>query len=246
MAHADLETSSADYASRFSGASGRWLLDIQSRILHNYFKGSIHNHQEPVTILDVGGGHGQIAAALNGSSFAPQISLTVLGSDPEANLSLKLADRSRLGSCVFEVGSFERFPFPDQSIDIVTSLRLLPHYPNWQQLVAEMCRVARRVVIADIPTYQSINYLSKAMFPLKKRIEGNTRSYTLFRRAEVVDCFAANKFPWVDIRGEFLFPMVVHRMLKVPIVSEVLEAIPRVLGLTDVLGSPVIMRATRG
>lgn len=246
MANADLETSSADYASRFSGPAGLWLLEIQARVLHNYFKGSIHNHQEPVSILDVGGGHGQIAAVLNGSSFAPQIALTVLGSDASADTTLKTVDRSRLGSVEFKVGSFETLPFADQSIDIVTSLRLLPHYENWQHLVAEMCRVARRVVIVDVPTYQSVNYISAAMFPLKKRLEGNTRTYTLFHRAEVVDCFAANKFPFVDIRGEFIFPMVMHRMVKSPLLSEISEAIPRLLGLTDVLGSPVIMRATRG
>ena len=246
MTHADLETSSADYATRFSGSAGRWMLEIQARLLHGFFKGSIHNHQEPVTILDIGGGHGQIAQALNGSSYAPLIGLTVFGSAPSARATLDLATLDKLGSCVFQSGSFERLPFADQSIDIVTSLRLLPHYDNWQGLVAEMCRVARRAVIVDVPTYQSCNAVSSLLFPLKKKIEGNTRSYTLFKRSEITECFAKNKFGFVDIRGEFFLPMVVHRMLRNGILSEALEAIPKSLGLTDLLGSPVIIRAIRG
>ncbi len=246
MACADLETSSDDYASRFAGKTGRWLLEIQARILHGYFKGSIHNHQEPVTVLDVGGGHGQIAEALNGSSFAPLVTLTVLGSDPAAKQTLESVTLDKLYKCEFQVGSFERLPFPDQSIDLVTCLRLLPHYDNWQHLVGELCRVSRRAVIVDVPTYRSVNILSHLLFPLKKRLEGNTRTYTLFDRAEVVRCFAKNKFDFVDIRGEFFFPMVLHRKLKSPIISELLEALPRVLGLTDGFGSPVLMRAIRG
>lgn len=245
MAYADLETASADYASRFSGAAGQWLLKIQSRVLHGYFKGSIHNHQEPVTILDVGGGHGQVAQALCGSTYASQIALTVLGSDPGANVTLNEYDNSKLASCTFEVGDFAKLPFPNQSFDLVTSLRLLPHYDNWQGLIAEMCRVSRRAVIVDVPTYQSINAISHLLFPLKKKLEGNTRTYTLFHRTEVEECFAQNKFTFTDIRGQFFFPMVVHRMLKMPILSEILESVPKVLGLTDAFGSPVIMRATR-
>ncbi|NEO49979.1 MAG: class I SAM-dependent methyltransferase, partial [Moorea sp. SIO4A3] len=52
---ADIETSSEDYASRFAGEIGAWLLKVQEdatlKMLTPYPK---------ATILDVGGGHGQL------------------------------------------------------------------------------------------------------------------------------------------------------------------------------------------
>ena len=247
---ADVETASLDYASRFSGPAGQWLLSIQARILHGYFKGSIHNHQEPTSILDVGGGHGQVATAIAGSSFAPLVSLTVLGSASNGNVTLEAARQqgllTRIRSVDYQVGPFLPLPFPNQSIDIVSSLRFLPHTEHWRELIREMCRVARRAVIVDVPTVESVNIFSKMLFPLKKRVEGNTRTFTLFRRAEVIKEFRECGFPFVDVRGEFFWPMVVHRMLKRPALSEALEAPPKFLGLTDLVGSPVIMRAIRG
>ena len=56
---ADIETSSDDYAARFAGEIGAWLLKVQEeatlRMLAAY---------PNAKILDVGGGHGQLTGAL--------------------------------------------------------------------------------------------------------------------------------------------------------------------------------------
>ena len=68
---ADIETSSEGYASRFSGAVGTWMLNIQTeatlQMLQDY---------PQATVLDVGGGHGQITAPLIENGYQ----VTVLGS----------------------------------------------------------------------------------------------------------------------------------------------------------------------
>ena len=56
---ADIETSSADYASRFAGAAGRFFLETQT--------GMVLSCLDPIPdkrVLDVGGGHCQLAAPL--------------------------------------------------------------------------------------------------------------------------------------------------------------------------------------
>lgn len=55
---ADIETSSDDYASRFAGATGAWMLDVQRDATIRLMG------DDTDSILDVGGGHGQLARPL--------------------------------------------------------------------------------------------------------------------------------------------------------------------------------------
>ena len=75
--------------------------------------------------------------------------------------------------------------------------RLLPHVKNPEhqnRLVGELCRVAERMVILDYPDIRSFNMLYSLLFRLKKRVEGNTRSYILFNRRQIATAFAAHGF----------------------------------------------------
>ena len=56
---ADIETSSEDYANRFSGEAGRYFLDAQLATVLDLLK-----PYATATILDVGGGHAQLAIPL--------------------------------------------------------------------------------------------------------------------------------------------------------------------------------------
>ena len=68
---ADIETSMDGYAERFAGRTGAWMLEIQERIVMDMIK-----DVKPARILDVGGGHGQLAIPLCQAGY----SVTVLGS----------------------------------------------------------------------------------------------------------------------------------------------------------------------
>jgi len=230
----DIETSSEDYARRFSGKIGSWFLKIQEeatrRLLAPYPQASV---------LDVGGGHGQITNALVGDGH----SVTVFGSDQVCSRRVQgLIDQ---GQCTFAAGNILSLPYPDRSFDIVVSYRLLPHVAQWPKLIAELTRVADRAVIVDFPTVRSLNYIAPLLFKFKKQLEGNTRSYTSFDESELLEAFQTLGFQESGRFPEFFLPMVLHRILKLPLLSAALENACRTMGLTGMLGSPVIAKLAR-
>ena len=74
------------------------------------------------------------------------------------------------------------------------SYRLLSHVTNWEQLLSEMCRVAKTSVIVDYPEANSINYLMPWLFHLKKQIEKNTRPFRCFHDYELLESFESYGF----------------------------------------------------
>jgi 2-polyprenyl-3-methyl-5-hydroxy-6-metoxy-1,4-benzoquinol methylase len=231
---ADVETSSDAYARRFAGPVGRFFLDVQARTtldLLGTFPGA--------SLLDVGGGHGQLAEPLAEAGHP----VTVFGSrDVCAERVRSLIAR---GAVSFRSGDLLHAPWPDRAFDVVLSFRLLPHVTRWGELVAELARLARLAVIVDYPTRRSVNAVSGAFFGMKKGVEGDTRPFTVFRDAEVEEAFAAVGFAVTARRPQFLLPMALHRAAGASGASRAVEGGLRALGLTRVLGSPVILRVER-
>jgi ubiquinone/menaquinone biosynthesis C-methylase UbiE len=149
------------------------------------------------------------------------------------------------GKCRFQVGNVIALPFPEKSFDAVICFRLVTHCERWPQLISEMCRVSRRVIIIDYPTSQSLNSIAPMLFSAKKKFETNTRTWTLFRHRQIKDTFAQHGYGISNRRGQFFFPMVVHRMLKNRGISAFMEMISRFIGLNYLLGSPVIAKFRR-
>ncbi len=232
---ADIETASDDYARRFSGAIGAWMLRRQARIV----LAALDAHQG-VEVLDVGGGHAQLARPLAEAGFR----VTVHGSDAVCGARIRdLVDR---GACTFVRASMFDLPFADASVDTVLCFRLLTHCDAWPKLIGELCRVARRSIIVDYPTSRSLNAaVSGGLFSFKKKLEGNTRAWRLFSRRELTDVFARHGFVRMRERKQFFLPMVLHRVLRRPALSAALEAVCGALGLTRLWGSPVIMELRR-
>lgn len=231
---ADVETSSEGYAGRFAGPVGALFLETQTRAtleLLSPFAGA--------SVLDVGGGHGQLTGPLVGSGYP----LTVLGSDPVCRERVRPWVDS--GRARFETGPLLALPFPERAFDAALSFRLLPHVRRWRELVAELCRVARRVVVVDYPTRRSVNIASHPLFGVKRGVEGDTRPFLVFRDAEIAAAFAEHGFRITGRRPQFLFPMALHRALGLAPLSRALEGAARALGLVRAFGSPVILRLER-
>ncbi|HEV7517415.1 MAG TPA: class I SAM-dependent methyltransferase [Thermoanaerobaculia bacterium] len=235
---ADVETSSEGYARRFAGAVGEHFLAVQARatldLLAPWAGGSV---------LDVGGGHAQLAAPLSRHGFR----VTVAGSSEVCRARL---DRFLpAGAFDFRATDLLALPFPDRSFDAVLAFRLLPHAERWQELLAEMCRVARGAVVVDYPDLRSFNLLTGALggalFGAKKRVEGNTRPYRCFTRREVTAELARHGFGRPVLRPQFFVPMVVHRAVGKAGFSRAVEGVSGALGLTRAFGSPIILRAER-
>jgi SAM-dependent methyltransferase len=228
----DIETASEAYARRFAGAAGRYLLgeqDAAIRAVLADFKGG--------KILDVGGGHAQLTALLR--SLGGDV--LVFGSDVRG---LERVHRD-FPDCATATGDLLALPFSPGSFDVVVAVRLLPHVRNWARLTSELCRVARSTIVVDYPRTTGFNGLTPLLFPLKKRLEGNTRHYRNFRDAEIDEVLKACGFEPRERRAQFLLPMVAHRRTNGFAALRGFERAAKWLGLTQAFGSPVVVRADR-
>ncbi len=230
----DIETASEGYAQRFSGPIGEWFLKMQEEMTL-----SMMEDFERAEILEAGGGHAQLVPGL----LRKNHQLTILGSTTECqNRILKELEKKLLK---FQTGSLTRFPFPNRSFDIALCFRQLPHLNEWQILISELCRVAKKSVIVDFPVLRSLNLFSNTLFFVKKKIEKNTRSYTLFWESEIFNEFKKNGFHLHSKTPEFFLPMAIHRFLKSPLLSSISEKFFQKCGLTSLFGSPLIVRFDR-
>ena len=233
---ADVESSSEGYARRFDGPVGRWFVDSQTRITLQCLAGL----PPGATVLDVGGGHAQVAPPLVEAGYR----VTVVGSEPSCGE--RLEPLIATGRCRFDVGDLQALPYGAGAFDAVVCYRLLAHSVDWRHLIAELCRVAQQRVIVDYPATRSVNVASQALFRLKHSIErGTTRPFALYRRREIAGAFADAGFAISSVRPQFLLPMALYRLAGSVQLARTAEGLARSLALTGLLGSPVIARADR-
>jgi 2-polyprenyl-3-methyl-5-hydroxy-6-metoxy-1,4-benzoquinol methylase len=233
---ADIESSSELYARRFAGPVGQWFLELQARLTLE----CLRELSPGAMVLDVGGGHAQLAPPLVDAGFQ----VTVVGSD--SSCGRRLAPLTTAGRCRFDVADLLALPYVEQSFDAVVCYRLLAHSIDWRRLVVELCRVARHRVVVDYPARRSLNVASEALFRIKNSIErGTTRPFALYGRAEVARAFAAAGFQVTAERPQFFLPMALYRLAGSAGLARGAESLARSVGLTGLLGSPVIARADR-
>ena len=228
----DIETSSDDYAQRFAGPAGQFFLKTQEKAFQRVLP------RRPVsTVLDVGGGHGQLVPIF----LERNCELTVLGSDESTHRRVREAFPD--AKIIYDTGDVLNLPYEDNSFDIVVSVRLISHIEAWETLLKEFCRVARHSVLIDYPSWISMNALTPLLFPMKKSLEGNTRTYKSFFRWDISRELRLHDFKVSYTWNQFLLPMFLHRTLNGARWLQGVEHALRALGLTALLGSPVVMRA---
>jgi len=228
----DIETASEAYARRFAGAAGRYLLGEQEAAIRAVladFKGG--------TVLDVGGGHAQLTGLLRGLGGE----VLVFGSDTRGLERV----RRDFPDCATATGDLLALPFGNCTFDVAVAVRLVPHVRNWVRLISELCRVARSTIVVDYPRTTGFNGLTPLLFPLKKRLEGNTRHYRNFRDAEIDEVLNVCGYEARERRAQFLLPMVAHRRANGFAPLRGFERAAKWLHLTQAFGSPVILRADR-
>ena len=228
----DVETASDAYASRFAGPVGAWFLRIQADHVLDLLG---RPTERPLLVLDVGGGHGQ----LTGPLVAAGHRVVVHGSRVSCHTRLCTE-----GAAVMHVASpLLALPFPDASFDLVVGIRLLAHVADWQGLCRELARVSRDRVLLDFPARSALHHLAPGLFGAKQRVEGNTRPYFDFEVAEVEAELARLGLCVLGVRRQFALPMALHRLLRAPGLSGVLESTAERLGVTRSAGSPVLVLA---
>ena len=233
---ADQVTATPEYAQRFAGPVGAYFLAVQSaRTLE------LAAPWPGARVLDVGGGHAQLAGPLIAAGYT----VTVAGSDPSCEGLLR--ERLAPGSYEFVTCDLMDLPFEPGSFDLVLSYRMLTHVLDPAGFAAQLGRVASQAVVVDYPAKRSFNLLGESLFKAKESLDDNvhTRPYVSFWDAEVEALFNAQGFGKPARRRQHFWPMALHRALGSAPATKAAEGLARALGLTSLLGSPVILRMER-
>jgi SAM-dependent methyltransferase len=232
----DVETASDQYAGRFSGAMGRYFLAVQERMIMDFLGGPA-----PRRVLEVGGGHAQLAPALLEAGHE----VWVQGSTPSCAKRLAPLLARYPGRLRFVVSSLWSLPFPDRAFDAVIAVRLLAHVERLEPLLREMGRVSDGRVIVDFPPVFSANLGQPLLFGMKRRVEGNTRPFFCYHVRQLYPPLRAAGFGRFRVTKQFTLPMVVHRKAASPGLSAAIETVCRWAGLTRLLGAPSVLLAER-
>ncbi|MGI6680447.1 MAG: class I SAM-dependent methyltransferase [Bdellovibrionota bacterium] len=231
----DIHSSSDEYASRFLGEFGSFALDVQGRAVLSI----LEKHDDIKTLLDVGGGHGQLTPYLLEKNY----NITIYGSHEVCKK--RVEEYLKNDNCNFKVGSLVCLPFEDKAFDAVLCFRQICHLAKWEDCIRELSRVSKKIVIIDYPTYRSFNILNKLFFKLKKKVEENTRTFKIFFDREIKEEFFKNNFKINKRIPQFFMPLVFYRIIKKRVLCELSEKFFGVLGLRYLFGSPVIVEAIR-
>ncbi|MCC2981323.1 MULTISPECIES: class I SAM-dependent methyltransferase [unclassified Sphingomonas] len=232
VAWPDLETSSEAFASRFGDEAGAYFLDVQRRGVAGLLPTSGLS-----SILDLGGGHCQLAGQLVETGAA----VMIFGSDRRC--AERLARDPVTAKVQFQSGDLLATPYDDASFDLVTSIRLLGHVNYWHVLIAELCRLARRTVIIDYPSMFSPSALRLLSGGANRPTGGDPRTYRRYRPGQISACFARHGFRLAGEYRQLTLPFGMHRRYG-PRASLVEERL-RAWGVTAWMGNPVLARFDR-
>ncbi|MGH7664216.1 MAG: class I SAM-dependent methyltransferase [Gemmatimonadaceae bacterium] len=234
----DLETASDGYARRFDTAVGRYLLERQTMVVSRLLAAA---GSRRLSILDVGGGHGQIIDTLASRGH----DVVVHGTDEHCFRRLAAPAARWPGQITTCVSPLWSIPFEDRAFDLVMGIRLLAHVVRWRELLLEMTRLSSRFLLLDFPIHESLHRMSGAMFGIKRRVERNTRPYFSYRLEDIRIRLDELDFRVLRQQGQFVLPMVAHRFMRAPGLSRNLEGVLCALGLGSRWGSPVLLLAGR-
>jgi 2-polyprenyl-3-methyl-5-hydroxy-6-metoxy-1,4-benzoquinol methylase len=221
---------------RFGGPIGGLVASTQARVLAN-FTGRIKGRR----ILDVGTGTGR-AAVLFARGGAQ-----VTGVDASEEM-LKVARQRAAGEGLtirFLPGDAHALAFPDQSFDVVVSLRVLMHTPDWRTSVAELCRVAGRLVIIDYPSATSFALLDSALRRVAHTLGVRTEPYRVFTDRDIARAFDQHGFRIRSMHRQFVLPIALHKAVGSRRLTLRIEGLLDRLGLLKLAGSPVSIVAER-
>jgi len=240
---------------RFGGPIGSLIAQDQARILLRAFNTAgpcdpIHpshpthssSPTDPTrTVLDVGTGTGRAALLLarNGAR--------VTGVDASDAMLAEARRRAAVDGIqvAFQKGDAHALEFPDRSFDVVISLRVLMHTPDWRGCVAELCRVADQAVVIDYPSAFSVAVVEAAGRRAAQMLGVRTESYRVFRPRTVANALVRHGFRVRSVHRQFVLPIAMHKSIgSLPFTMAIEGAFSRV-GLLRLLGSPITVVAER-
>lgn len=234
--YADAETARTFDDRRFGGPIGQLVAEIQAKVLAN-FVGSIQNRR----LLDVGTGTGR-AALLFARGGA-----RVTGVDASEQMLAIARQRAAADgiSVDFRIADAHALPFRDRSFDVAVSLRVVMHTPEWRRCIAELCRVADRIVILDYPSAFSLAAAQAAWRRVLQRAGVRTEAYRVFTDRAVQRELEAAGFTVRSLHRQFVLPIALHKAIGSRRFTKAAEGALDRVGLLRLVGSPVTLVAER-
>jgi ubiquinone/menaquinone biosynthesis C-methylase UbiE len=109
----------------------------------------------PESLLDVGSGRGTFLWPL--IEAFPALPVTAVDRDPRRAADLQAAARGGIAQLTAVCMDAESLAFADAAFDAVTLLEVLEHMPRPDRALAGAVRVARRFVVATVPSKEDDN-----------------------------------------------------------------------------------------
>ncbi|NOZ57687.1 MAG: class I SAM-dependent methyltransferase [Calditrichaeota bacterium] len=223
---------------RFGGRFGRFLKNYEVAL----FKSLLAEDGPVQSVLDVGTGTGKLAYAV---ATRDTVAFGMDASPEMVRQALQLRPEGHEGRVAFFVGDAHVLPFGDRSVDAVVSSRVLMHLVDWQKGLAEMCRVARRSVVFDVPPLRGFPALESLARRVLARFGAKTQAYRVFRVGQIRRSLQQNGYRLARVERSFVLPIAVHRKLGSPRLTVFVERLLGSLGLRRILGAPVTIHAVR-
>jgi ubiquinone/menaquinone biosynthesis C-methylase UbiE len=236
-AYADPQMARTFDSRRFSGPIGELIAHSQARVLANMV-GRIQGRE----MLDVGTGTGRAAfiLALGGAKVT-----AVDASEEMLAIARQRAAEQLLTTIKFQRGDAHALDFADRSFDAVVSFRMLMHTPEWQRCVAELCRVAERLVIVDYPSATSVALFESLTRRVSHALGAKTEPYRVFTRGAIAEAFDRNGFRIRSVHRQFVLPIALHKAIGSRRFTMSTERLLDHAGLLKPFGSPVTLVAER-
>ena len=221
---------------RFGGPIGELVATTQARVV----AGMIGRLQDR-RILDVGTGTGR--AALMFAREGAQVT-AVDASEEMLQMARQRAAGQRVAVQLLQ-GDANNLQFADRTFEIGVCLRVLMHAPDWKRCLAELCRVADRLVIVDYPSATSAAAIEALARRLKLAAGRRTDAYRVLRLAAVERALGQSGFRVRSAHRQFVLPIQFHRIIGSPRFTEFSEHLLERTGLLRLCGSPVTVCAER-
>ena len=114
----------------------------------------------------------------------------------------------------FQRGDAHALDFADRSFDAVVSLRVLMHTPQWRRCVAELCRVAERLVIVDYPVGDERRAARVADAARDARGRREDRAVPRVHASRsIAEAFDRNGFRIRSVHRQFVLPIALHKAI---------------------------------
>ena len=234
--YADPATARSFDERRFGGPIGHLIAEEQARVLDE-----IIGDAGGRTVLDVGTGTGRAAIQM------AQRGAHVTGVDAsEPMLAVARRRAADAGLDVrFLAGDAHELAFADREFDVVISLRVLMHTPDWRRSLAELCRVSGRLVIFDYPAAMSFAALQSGARRLTHALGAHTEPYRVFRERAVAGALQMQGFRLRVAHRQFVLPIALHKTIGSRRFSLMSRTLSERTGLLGLFGTPVTVAAER-